>query len=157
MQVADIARGIKEREKTDPKIDLRVADPACWKADGGPSHAEIMLQHGVAFRAADNSRVSGWSQVRDRLDGEDGQPMLYTFDTCGAFIRTMPALQHDDHHPEDIDSDGEDHAADEARYAMMARPWTRRLKTVHPLRGMHGMTMNEVWKLGAQKTASGRI
>ncbi|NBQ33281.1 MAG: terminase, partial [Proteobacteria bacterium] len=29
--------------------------------------------------------------------------------------------------PEDVDTDGEDHAADEWRYACMSRPWVRRV------------------------------
>ena len=49
--------------------------------------------------------------------------MLYTFSTCRDFIRTVPALQHDPDRPEDLDTAGEDHAADEARYACMSRPY----------------------------------
>jgi hypothetical protein len=32
-------------------------------------------------------------------------------------------LQHDAANAEDVDTDGEDHAPDETRYACMARPW----------------------------------
>jgi hypothetical protein len=39
-------------------------------------------------------------------------------------IRTLPALQHDEHDAEDCNTDGEDHAYDDARYGMMARPLT---------------------------------
>ena len=48
--------------------------------------------------------------------------MLYVFSNCKAFIRTMPLLQYDEHKPEDLDTDGEDHVADEVRYFCMARP-----------------------------------
>jgi hypothetical protein len=34
----------------------------------------------------------------------------------------MPALVSDDTNPEDVDSDGEDHAADALRYWAMSRP-----------------------------------
>jgi hypothetical protein len=34
-------------------------------------------------------------------------------------------LQHDDARPEDVDTDAEDHAADEVRYAVMSRPWIK--------------------------------
>jgi hypothetical protein len=158
LQVADIAKGIKDYERGEPKIDFRVADPACWKSEGGPSIAEAMLGQGIVFRQADNSRVSGWTQMRGRLDGdEDSGPMLYVFDTCAAFIRTIPALQHDPHKPEDVDSDGEDHAGDEARYACMARPWTRHPKVQHPMRGTGQMTVNEMWKLTQPKAAGWRV
>ena len=36
--------------------------------------------------------------------------MLYVFSTCTHLIRTLPALQHDPDRPEDVDTDGEDHA-----------------------------------------------
>ena len=139
-QVAD---GIKERELE--KVDYRVADPACWKRDGGPSIAERMISKGVIFREADNSRVSGWDQVRNRLLGDDA-PMLYVFSTCQDFIRTFPALQHDTKRPEDVDTDGEDHVGDECRYACMSRPYTRKAPVIEPLRGIGEMTMAEVWQ-----------
>ncbi len=82
-----------------------------------------MAQHGVQWRRADNKRIPGWQQVRFRLNGEGNEPMLYFLDTCVDTIRTLPALQHDDKNKEDMDTDGEDHAADELRYACMSRPW----------------------------------
>jgi hypothetical protein len=63
--------------------------------------------------------------MRGRFVGEDDQPMIYVFETCRDSIRTIPLLQHDEIKPEDIDSDMEDHAADEWRYACMSRPWLR--------------------------------
>jgi hypothetical protein len=49
--------------------------------------------------------------------------MLFVFSTCRDFIRTVPVLQHDPNRPEDLDTEAEDHVADEARYACMSRPW----------------------------------
>ena len=34
----------------------------------------------------------------------------------------MPSLISDETKPEDVDTDGEDHAADDARYFVMSRP-----------------------------------
>jgi hypothetical protein len=42
-----------------------------------------------------------------------------------ASIRTIPALQHDPARPEDVNTESEDHAADEWRYACMSRPFVR--------------------------------
>ena len=57
--------------------------------------------------------MGGWDQLRARLEGNvDGQPMLLLFSTSRDLIRTLPALQHDDARPEDVDSDMEDHAPD---------------------------------------------
>jgi hypothetical protein len=47
---------------------------------------------------------------------EPESPGLWVFNTCKDFIRTIPALMRDDKHPEDADTTGEDHIADEARY-----------------------------------------
>jgi hypothetical protein len=125
----EVARGILERQPKDEKITYSVLDPAAFAVDGGPSIAERMGMLKVHFSRADNKRVSqmgalgGWDQMRARMKGDGERPMLYTFSTCVDFIRTVPALQHDADRPEDLDTDGEDHAADEARYACMSRPW----------------------------------
>ena len=55
------------------------------------------------------------------FDGE-GVPMLYVFDTCKHFIRTVPALVYDETDVEDVDTDGEDHIYDELRYVCMKNP-----------------------------------
>jgi hypothetical protein len=47
---------------------------------------------------------------------------MYVFENCTAFRRTMPLLQYDEHSPEDLDTTGEDHIADETRYFLMSRP-----------------------------------
>ncbi len=126
MTAEKVGQGIKDR--TDEKIDYSVADPSIFAEDGGPSIAERMS---VPFSEADNKRVAGqgsiggWDQLRDRIDGEDDRPMIYCFDTCVDSIRTIPALQHDERRPEDIDTNMEDHAADEWRYACMSRPWVK--------------------------------
>lgn len=124
-----VAKGILQKEAGDT-ITYGVMDPAAFAVDGGPSIAQMMAKEGVFFRHADNKRVSqkgalsGWDQMRTRLVGDDdGNPMLFVFDTCRDFIRTVPVLQHDPDKPEDLDTDGEDHVADEARYACMSRPW----------------------------------
>lgn len=123
--------GLRER------VNYRVLDPAAFAVISGPSIGETMGRHKVPFRRADNTRTStnkrmgGWDQVRNRLDGdEDGRPMLYFFDTCTHMLRTLPVMQHDDTRAEDIDTEAEDHCADELRYALMSRPYVQRKKTL---------------------------
>jgi hypothetical protein len=128
----DVGRGIRRRERGE-NIRFRVLDPSAFREDGGPSIAEMMRRvdgwKGPSFSRADNTRtakygaLSGWAAVRARLKGRDGVPMLYVFSSCPAFIQTMPLLQHDPHNIEDLDTDSEDHIADELRYACLARPW----------------------------------
>lgn len=133
----EVGKGIKARQGKDEKVGVGVLDPAAFAEDGGPSIANRL---GVTFRPADNKRVArvgamgGWDQVRSRLKGEDGRPMLYFFSTCVHAIRTLPALQHDQINPEDADSDGEDHAPDEIRYACMSRPWVSSSSSRAPVR-----------------------
>ena len=126
----EVANGILERTPKTEKITYGVIDPAAFAVDGGPSIAERMGKIGIHFGRADNKRVAqmgalgGWDQMRARMKGDgDGHPLIYTFSTCADSIRTIPALQHDRDKPEDLDTDGEDHAADEWRYACMSRPW----------------------------------
>lgn len=108
MTDAQVAKAIVERTG-DEQIAYTVADPAIFAADGGPCIAETYRKHGFLCRPADNKRVAGWQQMRGRIEGEDGVPMAYWFKTCKESIRTIPAQQHDDHRPEDMNSEGEDH------------------------------------------------
>lgn len=150
----EVGRGIAEREgaKFDPnskklvqppteKIGYGVLDPAAFSEDGGPSIAERLsaaTDYKVGFRAADNKRVSqkgamgGWDQMRGRMKGDGERPALYVFSTCVDFIRTVPALQHDKDRPEDLDTEAEDHVADEARYGCMSRPYVPVVESAKP-------------------------
>lgn len=125
MEVADVADGMKG------KLDERrpayiIADPSCWKVDGGPSHAETMLGRGIVLRRGDNSRIAGYLAVRDRIAGNDEGPMLYATTNCHAgFWRTLPDIVMDERHVEDVDTSQEDHCYDDVRYACMSRPWVR--------------------------------
>lgn len=126
LDAVEVGKGIRLRDMGE-KIAYGVLDPAAFATDGGPSIAERIRCN---FRPADNKRVTargamgGWDQLRGRLKGdEDGRAMLFFFSTCIHSIRTIPALQHDEDRPEDLDTTAEDHAADETRYACMSRPW----------------------------------
>lgn len=141
-----VARGIAERERGE-RIRYGVADPSIFTRDGGPSIGETMAIHRVSWRRADNKRKAGWEQLRQRLTGDSGVPMLYFCDCCEDTIRTLPTLQHDEGDPEDLDTEAEDHAADEVRYAVMSRPWLPRVTPPATLRLPtlpQEMTINEL-------------
>jgi len=72
--------------------------------------------------------------MRGRMKGDGERPALFVFSTCNDFIRTVPLLQHDADRPEDLDTESEDHVADEARYACMSRPYIREVKKKEPVR-----------------------
>jgi hypothetical protein len=165
-----VGQGIVEREAKGEKISYHVADPAMWADVGGPSQAE--QQHDsiqeaakkhqklsdVVWRKGNNQRVKrgkskgGWDQLRDRFIGEDvgdgvERPMIYFFGTCIHTIRTIPGLMHDPANPEDLDSNGEDHAADETRYACMSRPYENpKPSGKKPMTDLSNVTLDNLWK-----------
>jgi hypothetical protein len=126
-----VAEGVRERDRELAKIyGFRVrigpADPSIFTRDGGPSMAEMMLTKHVAWTRADNKRPPGWQNIRRGLRGvqaDGSEPLLYFLETCADTIRTLPTLQHDEAKPEDLDTESEDHAADETRYACSSRPF----------------------------------
>ena len=61
--------------------------------------------------------------------------MFQVFNTCRNFIRTIPMLVYSETHPEDIDTDGEDHIYDECRYVMMENPISPRKSAQRARRG----------------------
>ena len=120
---AEIQKWEREHPYLAGKRITGVADPAIWKADGGVSIAETATHYGIFFQQADNERIPGWMQMHYRMMfDEDGFPQMYIFKTCKNFIRTITTLQYDPHKAEDLDTDGEDHAADETRYFCQSRP-----------------------------------
>lgn len=126
---------MKEVEMTHPYLKGKritgVADPAIWSKETGESIEETASSHGIYFSKADNTRIPGWLQMHYRMAFDDnGYPMMYVFNTCKAFIRTIPLQVYDETHVEDLDSDMEDHVADESRYMCMSRPIPPRRKTI---------------------------
>lgn len=82
---------------------------------------------GPTFERADKSagsRKTGWEQMRralkNALPNPNGAPReapgLFIFDRCDQFLRTVPVLARSDKDPDDVNTDTEDHIADESRY-----------------------------------------
>ena len=126
---AEIARIEREHRWLKGKQILGVADPSIWDASRGEAIIEAANRNGIFFNKGDNKRLPGWMQVHYRLSfDENGIPMMYVFNTCKGFIRTMPELTFSVSNPEDLDTTGEDHIADEVRYMCMARPIKPRVR-----------------------------
>lgn len=122
-----LAREMKKIEAEDPNLRgrriRRVGDPAIWGSDGTESIGALMERERVYFEKGDHARMDGKMQVHHRLAfDENGWAMLYVFNTCRHFIRTVPSLVYDETNVEDVDSDGEDHIYDELRYVCMENP-----------------------------------
>lgn len=119
-----IAKGILKREK---KMGYRVypgpADSAIFDVRDGDSIAAKMESVGVRFIKCSKgagSRKTGWDIMRAMLEAATKHPPenpgLYVFSTCAQWIRTVPSLPRDPSDLDDVDTDSEDHIADETRY-----------------------------------------
>jgi len=101
------------------KYRYTVIDEAAFSKLGLPeTMAEIYNRCGVSgLTPASKQRVVGWNTVHTYLRwDENTDPKIKIFSTCENLIRTLPSLVHDDLHPEDLNTKGDDHAADELRY-----------------------------------------
>ena len=148
MSGTEVAQQVLALEEPGEVITYSVADPSMWRTDGGPSQAERAYEEGIVMRKADNQREIGWQEMYRRM--KDG--MLFVFDNCYEFIRTIPAIQADEKRPEDItqtNRGGEDHIADETRYACMSRPRIERAK--EPKVKKTGWTFNDIMSANANK------
>ena len=88
-----------------------------------------MAREGVHFIKAENARVPGWQQLRNRLqvDKESGMPSIFFHESCVDLWRVMPLMAEDPLRPEDMAEKIkgqllEDHIPEMVRYACMSRP-----------------------------------
>lgn len=143
MFAIDVTKSIIEKELATGyfgRIRSGVADSAINKAEDGHSIAEEMSKSvrintnwykGIIWIPANKvsgSRAIGWELIRKRLRGsipqKDSnnlllpreQPGFFVTESCKDFIRTFPNLQRDIKKVDDIDTDAEDHIADDFRY-----------------------------------------
>lgn len=102
-----------------------IADPAIWDESRGKDGTIIRMfeEEGVFFEKGKNDRLSGKMQCHYRFAfDDDGRPMAYIFNTCRAFLRTIPTLIYDTVNVEDVNTAQEDHDYDAMRYFFMANP-----------------------------------
>lgn len=123
-----------DRYVSQRRIKAMYCDPSIFadKGDSGKAISEDFSQvmreqvdgrpHILTLVPSNNDRVPGWNVFRNMLAmTADGKPFAQWFSTCKHAIETIPTLVHDENHPEDLDSDGEDHAADDSRYFFIER------------------------------------
>jgi hypothetical protein len=85
--------------------------------------AETFARQHVPCQAGDNARTLGWQRLRHWLArAPDGIPWLTIDNGCRYLRRTLPGLISDVRDPEDVNTEGDDHAADALRYGVMSRP-----------------------------------
>lgn len=136
----ELAMGIHSRVKPGP------ADNAIWNVDDGNSIADKMEQkvkiNGVTYKGVEwtksdkvaGSRKAHWEVMRISMKNAhrryvkmpDGarcqipreEPGLFVFSNCARFIDLIPSMPRDEVDQDDIDTNCEDHIADETGYAV---------------------------------------
>ncbi len=113
-------------KEVEEKIDYTMVDPSLFSVtqyERGESIAYRMIRNGLSVIKADNNRIAGWNVIHSYLEwDENTQPKLQVFENCEYLIETIPGLIRDEKNPEDINTLGEDHAADALRYGLMSKP-----------------------------------
>lgn len=131
MTAKQVAQGILIREKMmgiENRVQGGPADSAIYAVTDDASIGQNMESEGVFWTLADKksgSRKNGWELMRDRLSAVTNpdysdKPGLYVFDNCRDWIRTVPPIPRDQKDPDDVDTDAEDHTADDTRYRVLA-------------------------------------
>jgi hypothetical protein len=155
--VGQVADGIKERERGE-KIVQRVAGGDILEKRGtGPSIFEIFSAAGIHFQRADMRRITGWTQIRERLVGKNGEPLIYWTPETQDGLELIGNLQHDLHNPSDVAA-GDDHWADQCRYACQSRPFVRN-KPASDLtmeQKFKPPTINDLWTMREQENQNRR-
>lgn len=110
---ATAARGRPVREK----VDMHLGDPSMWDqshrtAGVGMTIYDQYVAGGVPLIKAKNARLAGWARVKQylRRDSSGRAGVVIHGDACPNLVRTMPLQRRDEKRPEDVDTEGEDHA-----------------------------------------------
>jgi hypothetical protein len=134
-----IAEGIKERERRmGYHIEAGPADESIFHATEDVSIARKLEESGVRFISSGGNaiagRIAGWDHMRSMLMASIADPReepgMFIMDNCRQWIRTVPGLPRDQSKPDDVDTDAEDHIADETRYRCTVRKHTYRVRRV---------------------------
>lgn len=133
-KVLRIDKQIKVRRDNETSYSERelkgTIDESAFDEDGitkGNGRAQTMNKMGCNWKPAKKppgSRIIGWSLIHSMLTKKlaDGRPELVIFRNCKNLIRTLPTLTINENNPEDIESDGDDHAGDALRYLLTYKP-----------------------------------
>lgn len=116
-------------------VRYTAADPAIWQAQqhGGESIAETFMRppNPIPVLKAKNDRVNGWQRIHELLRVRpDGKPSLIIHPSCAYLIRTFQSAVSSKTNPDDMDTHGDDHALDSARYGAMSRPSPTRTRSI---------------------------
>lgn len=93
------------------------------RQETGRSVADRFAEMGLYLDKVSNGREAGWYEVKRYLRPQtdefgDIRPKMQVFNTCRNLIRCLPALRHDEKHPNDVATEPHEltHAPDALRY-----------------------------------------
>lgn len=125
LDVAAKMRDVTARLVGRARLRYVAADPSMWNKTG-QDHGKALYESfkGLPMRKADNQRgKNGWANCHTLLKtAPDGMPWLTIDPSCRYFLRTIPIQEQSLHDADDVDTDGDDHAADAWRYGANSRP-----------------------------------
>ena len=124
--VAKEIKTIEERMQITDRINPHycVLDKACFCVHNAYTIADDFINNDVYFRPSDSTtnRLTGWEIMKRYLFNagvpvEDrDEPALFISSGCRNAINILPSLEYDETIVGDLDTDAEDHIADEIRY-----------------------------------------
>jgi len=131
MRNEDIAKGIVESTpETTCGITLSdnfpFADRGSSKNGAKYTMADDFFSNGCPLTLGNTARVYGYKQMRSRLQGQDGFPMIYICHSCIYLREYLPALPRHATKPDDAAESGEaTHVTDAARLGCAAKPFIK--------------------------------
>jgi hypothetical protein len=85
---------------------------------------DIDERYRTLLKAASKERIGGWENLHNWLSiAPDGIPYWQVCESCFETIKSITSLVHDDNKVEDVDTEGNDHAADAERYMKKHLKW----------------------------------
>jgi len=123
--VSQVCKKINELEAREIKDGIvfrrNPADSSIWDGIGNEQTIEELFRNEdviwIPAKKGAGSRVNGAQLVVQALQ----QEKFKVFDTCVHWLRTVPILMPDPNNWDDVDTEMEDHAWDETRYALRSR------------------------------------
>lgn len=125
------AKAVLKLMPKDERVEMAVADRAIFAKQGyGETVADILRRNGIGqpggkipllepSLGGKDSRVARAQLFHQKLFWDDDTiPKIRFFNTCVNAIRTIPSLIHNEHRPEDVNTDGDDHSYDAITYLL---------------------------------------
>ena len=104
-----------------------VGDASMWSEQGqekGVSIASVMRDAGLRLRRGPRMHGSRLSTLQLLVNGLRNKT-FFVARGCRHWLRTVPVIAPDPDHPEDVDTEAEDHSIDMTRYGLWAWHTTR--------------------------------